>query len=168
MIGIIAAVDYNGLIGYDNKLPWHAPEDLKRFKEITLKNNVVMGRKTYESIGKPLPNRNNFIITSNFNKLKNIDHSCICHSSLEDVLLSLKNDSKDTWVIGGASIFEASLSLNLIEVIDLTIIEGIWEPPNADANKCVYFPRIPFNFSVSFEKMNANDNKLLHRRYILR
>lgn len=168
MIGIIAAVDYNGLIGYDNKLPWHAPEDLKRFKEITLNKNVIMGRKTYESIGKPLANRKNFIISSGEKSLKNINNDCIISSSLEEILIMLKNSSKDSWIIGGAAIFEASLKANLVDVIDLTIIEGVWEPPHKDQSKCVYFPKIPFNFSIQFEKLNANDNKLLHRRYIIR
>ena len=65
MISIIAAVSKNGVIGVDNKLPWNLPEDLKRFKELTTNNVVIMGRKTYESIGKPLPNRINIVITRN-------------------------------------------------------------------------------------------------------
>ena len=65
MISIIAAVSKNGVIGVDNKLPWNLPEDLKRFKELTTNNVVIMGRKTYESIGKPLPNRINIVVTRN-------------------------------------------------------------------------------------------------------
>jgi dihydrofolate reductase len=67
MIKIIVAVSKNGVIGGDNSLIWHLPNDLKRFKQITSGSCVVMGRKTYESIGKPLPNRRNIIISRDSN-----------------------------------------------------------------------------------------------------
>jgi dihydrofolate reductase len=168
MIGIIAAVDYNGLIGYDGKLPWHSPEDLKRFRELTLNSNVLMGRKTYDSIGRPLPNRNNYILTSRPSSILNIAPSLNIISSLDDALKSFKDSKKSTWIIGGAEIYQAALKTNQVEIIDLTIIQGIWEPPNGMKEKCVYFPMIPYNYSVQSEKINANDDKLLHRRYILR
>ena len=66
-ISIIAAMDRNRVIGKDNKLPWSMPEDMERFKKITEGKAVIMGRKTFESIGRPLPNRHNIILTSDHN-----------------------------------------------------------------------------------------------------
>ena len=62
-LSIIVAMDLNGLIGKDNQLPWHLPADLKHFKQITMGKPVIMGRKTFESIGKPLPGRVNIVLT---------------------------------------------------------------------------------------------------------
>lgn len=168
MIGIIAAVDFNGLIGYDNQIPWHSPEDLKRFKEITVNSTVIMGRKTYESIGKPLPNRKNFILTSNPDKLKNLNYSCFIYSSLDDALIKAKKSQENFWIIGGAEIYKQALKSNMVNVIDLTILNGRVDLSDFDESKKVYFPMIPFNYSVQSEKINANDNNLLHRRYIIR
>ena len=67
-IKLICAISKNNVIGNENKLPWNIPEDLKRFKELTSNNWIVMGRKTFDSIGRPLPNRKN-IVLSNFQKL---------------------------------------------------------------------------------------------------
>ncbi|MFC2123561.1 dihydrofolate reductase, partial [Bacteroidota bacterium] len=67
MISIIVAVAENGVIGDDNQLIWHLPEDLKNFKKLTTGHHIIMGRKTFESIGRPLPNRENIIITRNQN-----------------------------------------------------------------------------------------------------
>ena len=67
MISFVVAMDKNKVIGKDNQLPWHIPADLKFFKKVTMGNPIVMGRKTYESIGKPLPGRENIIVTRNQN-----------------------------------------------------------------------------------------------------
>ena len=73
MITLIVAMDPHNGIGIDGKLPWHIKEDLKIFKERTLNHKIVMGRKTYESIGKPLPNRENIVVTRN-QSWSNLDH----------------------------------------------------------------------------------------------
>lgn len=168
MIGIIAAVDFDGLMGYDNQIPWHSPEDLRRFKEITLNSTVIMGRKTYESIGKPLPNRKNYILTSKKDSLSNLNYSCFIYSSLDEVLLKAQKSQENFWIIGGAEIYKASLKSNLVNIIDLTILNGRVDISDLEDSKKVYFPMIPFNYSVQSEKINANDNNLLHRRYYLR
>ena len=67
---IVAAIAKNNVIGRNNSLPWHIPEDLRRFKELTSGSPVVMGRKTYESIGRPLPNRLNIILNTLFNRIR--------------------------------------------------------------------------------------------------
>ena len=105
MISIIAAVSNNGVIGVDNKLPWDLPEDLKRFKELTTGNVVIMGRKTYESIGKPLPNRINIVITRNKDFFA---PDVIVTNSLESALLKAGGD-KDIFIIGGGEIYKQSM-----------------------------------------------------------
>ncbi|HLF54156.1 MAG TPA: dihydrofolate reductase, partial [Candidatus Nanoarchaeia archaeon] len=72
MISIIAAMAKNRVIGKDNKLPWSIPDDLKNFKKLTTGNTIIMGRKTFESIGKPLPNRNNIVVSSTMQPLNGV------------------------------------------------------------------------------------------------
>ena len=85
---IIAALNENRVIGKDGKLPWHISDDLKRFKSLTVGHTVLMGRKTYESIGKPLPNRRNVVITSG--QISEIE----TYNSIEIALERLKDEEK--------------------------------------------------------------------------
>ena len=100
-INIVIAVSNNNIIGSENSLPWHIPTDLKHFKNITSGNTVIMGRKTYESIGKPLPNRTNIIITRN--KSYKANGCIVCHSLDEALLKSVNNH--DIFIIGGCEIY---------------------------------------------------------------
>ena len=97
-ISIITAFDYNQVIGLNNQLPWHIPEDLKYFKKVTLNKTIVMGRKTFESIGKPLPNRKNIIVSSTLNS----PNLTILKSPSD--ILSLPDE--DIFIIGGSSIYQ--------------------------------------------------------------
>lgn len=109
----------NRVIGDSNTLIWHLPEDLKRFKQLTTGNAIVMGRKTYESIGRPLPNRRNIIIT------RDKDYSiegCEVVNSLEEAFLIT---GSDCFVIGGGEIYKQSLSYS--EKIYLTLIDKDFE-----------------------------------------
>lgn len=103
MISLIWAMDENRVIGRNNKLPWHLPEDLKFFKRVTMGHPIAMGRKTYESIGKPLPGRENIIITRDSHYKK---EGCTVLHSIDE--LREYADEKDTevFVIGGAEIFK--------------------------------------------------------------
>jgi dihydrofolate reductase len=105
MISLIAAVSENGVIGVDNKLPWYIPDDLKRFKELTSGNVVIMGRKTYESIGKPLPNRINIVVSRN--KELNIP-GCLVVNSMTQAIQKAGTD-KDIFVIGGGEVYRKSI-----------------------------------------------------------
>ena len=117
MISLIAAVAKNRVIGSDNKIPWHIPEDLKHFKELTTGKTVLMGRKTFESIlgylGKPLPNRKNIIITrqSNYQPLRYPERSegspVEIYSNIEIALATHANE--DIYVIGGAEIYAQTI-----------------------------------------------------------
>jgi len=108
MIALIAAISTNNCIGKDNTLPWHIPEDLKHFKEITTGHSVLMGRNTWESIPdkfRPLPNRHNIIITSD--KDYALPEGVEKHTSLDEALTAYKD--KDVYVIGGASIYKQTI-----------------------------------------------------------
>src|SRR5579872_5199461 len=107
-ISLIAAMSQNGVIGQNNKLPWHIPEELKYFKSKTLNKPVIMGRKTFESMGcKPLPNRINIILT----KEKSFEaKGCIVVHSIEEALKTVKG-YEEVMVIGGANIYEQFLPL---------------------------------------------------------
>ena len=102
MISIIVAVSDNGVIGVNGKLPWNIPEDLKRFKKITTNHNVIMGRKTFESIGKGLPNRTNFVLTSSVDSIK-LKDGCIFTNKID--LEELQSPDVEWFIIGGESIY---------------------------------------------------------------
>src|SRR3954468_23047329 len=99
----IVAMSLNRVIGKDNALPWHLPEDLRWFKKLTTGNVIIMGRKTWDSIGKPLPNRENVVLTRSGRAIP----GARTIRSLEE--LHAENDPRDYFIIGGAQIFEAYL-----------------------------------------------------------
>ena len=119
MIKIIVAMSKNRVIGNNNELIWKLSSDLKRFKYLTTNNPVVMGRKTYESIGRPLPNRRNIIITRN---LEYEVDDCEIVSSLEEALLLTNNDC---FIIGGGEIYNQSIEL--ADKIYLTLVHKDFE-----------------------------------------
>ena len=107
MISIIAAVAENGAIGRKNSLLWHISEDLKYFKKVTLGHPVIMGRKTFESIGRPLPGRKNIVVS----KSAGFNHPAVEKAEdLEELLKSLRRKRKEEYfVIGGASIYASAM-----------------------------------------------------------
>ncbi len=105
MVTLIVAVADSGVIGRDNALPWHLPEDLKRFKRITLGKPVVMGRKTFESIGKPLPGRQNIVVTRDANYRR--EGVSVVHGP--DDALRAADGAAEIMVIGGADLFRVFL-----------------------------------------------------------
>ncbi len=112
IVTLIVAVSSNNVIGKNNQLIWHLPADMKHFKQLTTGHTVFMGRKTYDSIGKPLPNRRNIVISRN---IKNIA-GCEVVASLEDGL-KLCADEEEIFVIGGAEIYRQALPIaNQIEL----------------------------------------------------
>jgi dihydrofolate reductase len=108
LVSLIVAMDNNRGIGFNNRLPWRLPDDLKRFKTLTLSHHLIMGRKTYESIGRTLPGRTSIVIS------RNPDFSapdCAVVQSLEHALeLAETNGEDEAFVIGGSQIFEKALS----------------------------------------------------------
>ncbi|MFB9757987.1 dihydrofolate reductase [Ectobacillus funiculus] len=106
MFSLIVAMDQNGVIGKDNNLPWHLPNDLKRVKELTTNNVIILGRKNFESIGKPLPNRLNVVLTRDKNL--QID-GCQVNHSLEEVMSEFKDDPREIFIFGGTEIYQLFL-----------------------------------------------------------
>lgn len=130
-ITIIAAISENYVIGNKGKIPWHIPEDLKRFKQLTTGNTVIMGRKTYETIGKPLPNRKNIVVTKN--KEFSADGIFVAHT-LEEALAQC---TEKTYIIGGQQIYEQAMPL--ADKLEITHVHKIVE---GDA----FFPQITNNW----------------------
>jgi dihydrofolate reductase len=129
MISIIVCIGKNRAIGRNNQLLWSIPEDMRHFKEITTGHTVIMGEKTFLSIGKPLPNRKNIVVTLD----KNFQAEGVeIRYSLEEVLQGYKNKSEEVFVIGGGMIY--GLSLPYADKLYLTVVEDT--PNNADT----FFP----------------------------
>jgi dihydrofolate reductase len=103
MISFVVAMDENRVIGKDNQLPWHLPEDLKFFKRVTIGHPIAMGRKTHESIGRVLPGRENIVITRQPDYRS---EDCTIFYSVEDFVKYSLNISDEIFVIGGAEIFK--------------------------------------------------------------
>ena len=107
MISIIVAVAENGVIGSDNQMPWHISEDLRRFKAVTTGHPVIMGRKTFESLGRPLPNRTNVVITRN--PSYKVDGATVV-GSLDEALALFPGDG-EVFVIGGGEIYRQAMDI---------------------------------------------------------
>ncbi len=131
VIKILVACDENHVIGKNNALIWHLPADLKRFKELTTGNVIIMGRKTFDSIGRPLPNRTSIVITRQTDY--NQEGVIIVHS-LEEAILKAKSLHRgDIYIVGGAEIYR--MAMELADEIELTLLHDIFE---GDA----FFPEI--------------------------
>ncbi len=119
-ISMIVAVDEERAIGKDNRLLWNIPEDLKRFKELTTGHTVIMGENTYHSIGRPLPNRTNIVVTLNQSLV--LPGCFVVYSIDEAFQMAKEKENEEVFVIGGASIYRQCLPL--VERLYLTLVEG--------------------------------------------
>ena len=116
-LSAIVAISQNNIIGLNNGLPWHLPEDLKHFKQTTTGHTIVMGRKTFESIKKPLPNRTNVVLTTQKDFTAD---GIVVINDLSD-WLKKQNPAEEIFIVGGAGVYE--LAWPMIENIYLTLIE---------------------------------------------
>ena len=144
---IIAAVSDNNALGKNNDLVWHLPDDFKRFKQLTSGHYIVMGRKTFESFPKPLPNRNHVIVTRQKNYAP---EGCIVSNSLQEAIqLCPKNE--DTYVIGGGEIYKQSMAF--VDLLEITRVHHIFE---ADT----FFPEIDSTiWKLAYEEFHPKDEK---------
>lgn len=147
MIKLIVATSRNNVIGDSNKLIWNLPADLKRFKEITTGHPIVMGRKTYQSIGRPLPNRRNIIITRDSNY--EID-GCEVVNSIEEALLLTNNDC---FIIGGGEIYKQTL--HIADEIYMTVVDEEFDGDTV-------FPELTPSWYVSKKEDFLADEKNPH------
>ncbi|KRG12452.1 dihydrofolate reductase [Lederbergia galactosidilytica] len=148
MISFLWAEDENRLIGKDNQLPWRLPADLKYFKKTTMGHPIVMGRKTYESIGKPLPGRTNIVLTRNPAYMAD---GCEIFHSKEEFLLWAQLIEEEIFVIGGAEIYHL-----FIEEADQLYVTKIFE--QFEGNE--YFPKINWeNWQLISKELGIKDEK---------
>lgn len=149
MLKILVAFDENRVIGKNNTLIWHLPADLKRFKTLTTGHVIIMGRKTFESIGKPLPNRTTIVISRQVDL--QIEGVIIAHSVEEAILKAKSITREDIFIVGGAEIY--ALSLPLTDQILVTQLHDIFD---GDA----FFPEIPLElFEVTEKERGVTDEK---------
>ncbi len=142
MITIIAAMTRSRVIGKNNSIPWHIPEDFQHFKNTTLNQTIIMGRKTFESMGKPLPLRNNIVISSSMPEAKGV---VVCKTP-EEALAKAASLKKGIFIIGGAQIYNAFMPL--ANKMILSIIKK-------DYDGDTFFP----NFSEDDWIIESRDNR---------
>ena len=147
MITIIAAAGSNNELGKDNDLVWHLPKDFKRFKKLTTGHHIIMGRKTFQSFPKPLPNRVHIVITRNTNY--HPEGAIIVHSMTE--ALELSKDDDQAFIIGGGEIYK--LGMKIADKIELTRVNSSFE---ADT----FFPEIASDdWKLISEEFHLKDEK---------
>ena len=138
----------NREIGIDNQLPWHLPKDLKHFKEITSGHPIIMGRKTYESIGKPLPNRTNIVISR---KKDWFEEGILIVGSIKEAIKFGQKIDEDIFIIGGGNIFEQTM--DIADKLEVTEIKT-----NIEAD--TFFPKIdPKIWTKTDEICHEKDEK---------
>ena len=155
-LSIIVAMSKNRVIGKDNKMPWHLSNDLKNFKKITIGKTTVMGRLTYDSIGKALPERKNIVLSRNL-----IDSNVFIFDNFEEVL-DFTKDEDEVFIIGGQDIY--SQTIDKVNKLYLTTIDA-----NIEGDK--YFPEIDISKwkkirSENFSKDQNNTHDFVSELYI--
>ncbi len=159
MFKLIVACDRKGGIGLKNKIPWHLSKDLKFFSSKTKGNGnnaVIMGKNTYKSIGKLLPNRHNIILSTTLEEEPNLK---ICRNKLEVLNYCKKNNFDEVWIIGGSQIYDLFLKeKNLIDTIFITVIDKDFE---CDCFlTCSTMTIIMENYHILSPKIEQIENKL--------
>ncbi|MEX6031382.1 dihydrofolate reductase [Providencia huaxiensis] len=149
-ISLVAAIAQNNAIGKDNDLLWHLPADFKHFKNTTSGHFILMGRKTFESFPKPLPNRTHLIITRQKNY--NVPDNCFAFTSVNDALQFAKQQNQETvYVIGGGEIYKETISI--ANELVITHVNAVFE--DADA----FFPEITYHWKMISEEFHKSDEK---------
>ena len=159
MFSLIVAIGKNNEIGKNNQLLWHIPEDLKNFKKITTGKTVIMGKNTYESIGKPLPNRVNIVLSRNFleigkkisedrKKYENETTKLEFFDDFQKVVEKYKDFPEEVFIIGGGEIYKKSLELGIITRIYMSHVDF------SDDKADTYFPEIDFEKWVTLTEEN--------------
>ncbi|WP_288461439.1 dihydrofolate reductase [uncultured Chryseobacterium sp.] len=130
MTTIVVAMGEKNEIGFENQLLWHLPKDLKHFKEITSGHPVIMGRKTYESIGKPLPNRTNIVVSR---KTDWFEEGILIVGSIKEAVKFAKKIDEDVFIIGGGKIYKQTM--DIVDKLEVTLVK-------ADLEADTFFPKI--------------------------
>ncbi len=144
IISIIAAMTKNRVIGRDGALPWRIPEDLRQFREVTMGHPIIMGRKTFEQIGRPLPGRLNIVLTRQSDY--RVPGCRVCHS-LADAL-SACTGTDEIFICGGGEVYRQTISL--ADRIYLTVVDG-------ECSGDTFFPALPAGFVETRRREGAGD-----------
>lgn len=154
---IIVAKAENNVIGNENQLIWHLPNDLKHFKNLTSGHPIIMGRKTFESIGKPLPNRTNIVITRN--SYWNAEGVLIANS-LDEAIEKAKEFDLEIFIIGGGNIYEQAMDL-----ADVLVVTEVHHSFEGDTK----FPEIDLNIwkEISREKFGKDEKHTFEYSFVL-
>lgn len=158
MTTIVVAMGLNNEIGKENRLLWHLPNDLKHFKKITSGHPIIMGRKTYESIGKPLPNRTNIVISR---KTDWFEEGVLIVGSVKEALKFAKKIDEEIFIIGGGNIYNQTLEI--ADRLEVTLVKV-----NLEAD--TFFPKIDHSWEltneVCYEKDEKNEFDMCFRTYL--
>ncbi|GGJ85300.1 dihydrofolate reductase [Lentibacillus kapialis] len=158
MISLLAAMDRNHVIGYQNNLPWHLPNDLKFFKQKTTGHTIIMGRKTFDSIGKALPNRRNVIISRKKHS-KFPDGVEVIHDVSTIIEWNLRNPENELFVIGGEEIFKQVLPH--ADRLYITLVDDVFQGDT-------YFPNFSeANWRLTSREKGGRDSKNYFDHYFL-
>lgn len=158
IVSLIAAMDTRRGIGRKNQLPWRLSADLKRFRELTMGHHIIVGRKTFESIGKPLPGRQMIVVTRD--RAFNIAGCAVCHSLTEAIEHARSNGETEVFVCGGAEIYQQSIAL--ADRLYLTLVDAEveadtffpeFDPQKWNERESVFHPadeknQFPFTFKL--------------------
>lgn len=158
VLSLIVAVDREMCIGKDNQIPWHLPNDLKYFKRVTTGNTIIMGRKTFDSLGRPLPNRVNIVITRDKSFIAP-EGVVICHSLDEAIEAASREGKEEVFVIGGGTIYKEALpkaNRLYITFVDTIVGEGD-----------TFFPKVNFTQwrEISKEQGLLDDKNTINHEF---
>lgn len=157
MLSLIVAMDKNNVIGKDNEMPWYLPNDLKHFKETTLGHTMIMGRKTFDSIGRVLPGRKTIVLTRS--KQTFPEEVDVIHSIEEIHALQKTNEADELFVIGGGELFKEMLPY--ADKLYVTVIDEAFDGD-------VYFPEIdPMIWEEISREKGLKDEKNMYDYYFL-
>ncbi len=157
MITIIAAASENNILGKDNDLIWNLPKDFKRFKELTSNHFILMGRKTFESFPKPLPNRTHVIITRDKSYGDNLPENCYAFETIESAL-EFSKEQEDIYIIGGGEIYKQTMDIS--DKIELTRV-------HTEIEGDTFFPEIDDKWELVEEvKVEKDDRHIYDFTYL--
>ena len=152
-LSIVVAIAHNRVIGANNTMPWHLPEDLKRFKSLTFGKPVIMGRRTYDSIGRALPGRRNIVITRDANWMA--DGVEVVHS-LDEALVLIQNDTEAS-IIGGAQLY-----LQAMDIVQSLMVTEI----DLDVAGDTFFPEINPDIWLEVSRQPQEDERGQHFDFV--
>jgi dihydrofolate reductase (trimethoprim resistance protein) len=147
-ISIVAARSLNNIIGNDDKIPWRVKGEQKLFKDLTMGGCMIMGRKTFETIGRPLPGRKTIIVTRNDSYTSD---GCECASDIPTALTLARSKNTPIHIVGGGEIYRKALELDVVDIMHLTTIQ-------AEVEGNVFFPEIPESEFTLVEKKEYHSN----------